>query len=519
MKTLRFLMLSVFLVLLACGPAAPSIDVDATYEQLFATVQMAAIYPDSKTFVDCVPKFDKATIAQAYAVQRQATDFDLKAFVDAHYDLPPDYHTNYRTDTSKPVNTHIHELWKVLTRQPDAGEMGGTLIPLPKPYIVPGGRFREVYYWDSYFTMLGLQADGEADMSRNMLDNFSFLIDTLGFIPNGNRSYYAGRSQPPFFAMMIRVLAEMEGDEVLKTYLPALEKEYRFWMNGEQTLSPGSPAFRRVVQMPDGEILNRYWDDFARPRPESFREDSLLLIESGRVGKDLYRNLRAGAESGWDYSSRWFRDTTGLATIHTVEIVPVDLNALLYNMEMTLSDMYRLQQQPEQQQKYLLRAGKRKAAVQKYCWDEADQFFCDYDFVAEERTGRKSLAAVYPLFFRLATEYQALGVAERIEQEFLQPHGLLTTPYVTGQQWDAPNGWAPLQWLAIQGLRNYGFTPLAEQIKSAWVRHNIEVFRASGKLVEKYNVVEGIEGGGGEYPNQDGFGWTNGVLLRLLTED
>lgn len=516
MKTIRLLGYLMLLVCLGCK-SSPNIAIDSTYEQLFAAVQMAEIYPDSKTFVDCIPKYDKATIATSFAAKSAEPEFDLKTFVEAHYDLPPSYGTDYSTDTDKPVNDHINALWAVLQRQPDSAS--GTLIALPNPYIVPGGRFREVYYWDSYFTMLGLQADGKTEVIRNMIDNFAYLIDEVGFIPNGNRTYYKGRSQPPFFAMMIEVLAEMEGESVLQTYLPALEKEYQFWMDGAEQLTATNPAARRVVRMPNGTVLNRYWDDFARPRPESFREDSLLLVETGRNAEDLYRNLRAGAESGWDYSSRWLRDTMNLGSIHTIEIVPVDLNSLIYHMEITLSEMYRLQQQPQQQQEYLMKAMKRKTAVSTYCWNEEKRFFYDYDFVAGQITGRKSLAAVYPLFFRLATEDQALGVSEVVKAEFVQPHGVLTTIYPTGQQWDAPNGWAPLQWLTIQGVRNYGFSALGEQIKASWVRHNIEVFRETGKLVEKYNVVEGVGGSGGEYPNQDGFGWTNGVLLRLLTED
>ena len=517
MQSLKLIVFLLLLFLISCGPKQQKLDTGAVYDEFFTAVQMAELYPDSKTFADCIPRHDKATIAQNYAAQRGATDFDLKAFVDQHFSLPPSYGTDYSTDTSKPVHDHIHALWEVLSREPDS--TAGSLIPLPKPYIVPGGRFREIYYWDSYFTMLGLQADGKADMIRNMIDNFSYLIETVGFIPNGNRNYYEGRSQPPFYAMMLRVLAEMQGDSAMLAYLPYLEKEYRFWMEGEQNLSLGSPAFRRVVLLPEGEVLNRYWDNYARPRPESFREDSLLLTESGRNPTDLYRNLRAACESGWDFSSRWLRDTSNLASIHTTEIIPVDLNSLIYHMEITLADMYRLKGDPDLQQKYLDLAQKRKAAVIKYCWSKSESFFMDYDFVTENHTGKRSLAAVYPLFFRLADQQHATGVAAGVEQEFLQPHGLISTLYTTGQQWDAPNGWAPLQWMAIQGLRNYGFGSLGEQIKQGWVRHNIEVFRETGKLVEKYNVVEGVEGSGGEYPNQDGFGWTNGVLLRLLTED
>ena len=293
---------------------------------------------------------------------------------------------------------------------------------MPKPYIVPGGRFGEIYYWDSYFTMLGLRTAGKEGMIENMLDNFAYLIDTHGFIPNGNRAYYLGRSQPPFFSAMVRLLAEEKGEEILEKYREAMQKEYAFWMAGREKLSPEQPAYRRVVRMEDGSVLNRYYDDRPEPRPESYKEDVALARESGREASQLYRDIRAACESGWDFSSRWFGDGNYLKTIHTTEIIPVDLNALLYHMETMLSDAYALSDSTIAKT-YQEKADDRKEALQKYCWDERVQFFVDYDFVMRKPTGILSLAAVYPLYFELAEEQQAFEVADKLRKEFLKEGG------------------------------------------------------------------------------------------------
>ena len=176
--------------------------------QLFEEIQLKNILGDGKTFPDCVPKRSLTDIKVDYLKNRSSADFDLKNFVKENFSLPKAYTTDYKSDSNKSAEQHIHALWEVLTRKPD--EVGGSLVPLPHPYIVPGGRFREVYYWDSYFTMLGLRASGRVDMIQHMIDNFSFLIDLIGYIPNGNRTYFIGRSQPPFFSLMVKLLRDEE---------------------------------------------------------------------------------------------------------------------------------------------------------------------------------------------------------------------------------------------------------------------------------------------------------------------
>jgi alpha,alpha-trehalase len=494
---------------------------DDQFGDLFEAIQLGTIFPDSKTFADCTPNFPPATIAANYETARQRPGFNLRNFVSQNFTLPPKPASGYTSKPGQSAQQHIQSLWPVLTRPASPplkeGQQVGSLIALPKPYIVPGGRFVEIYYWDSYFTMLGLRASGKTTLIQNMVDNFAYLIRTFGFIPNGNRTYFLGRSQPPFFSYMVNLLSEMQGRRVLLRYLPELQREYDFWMDGKAQLTAQQPAYRRIVRLDDGVFLNRYYDDKTTPRPESYRED-VKLARNAKDPQALYRHLRAAAESGWDFSSRWFRNGKNLRTIHTTDFIPVDLNSLLVNLEQTLADTYRLKGDRTKAEQYAKLAQQRRSAIQRYCWSTKNQFYVDYDFVARKQSSIYSLAGVFPLFVKMATGPQSVAVARKLKQSFLKPGGLVATLSSTGEQWDAPNGWAPLQWIAIQGLRNYQQLPLANRIKKNWVTENLRVYKASGKMVEKYDVVHTEAAKGGEYPNQDGFGWTNGVLLRLLTE-
>lgn len=491
---------------------------DERFGDLFVAVQMAGLYRDSKTFADAIPLFSDEKILAGYLHNKNQPGFDLKKFIEDNFAVPLDSSSPFISDPSKNAIEHMNILWDVLTRQPGSVVDNGTLIPIPNAYIVPGGRFREIYYWDSYFTMLGLQASGRWDLIENMVDNFSYLIDTLGYIPNGNRSYYLTRSQPPFYSLMVKLLEEGRGKGTVQKYTPQLQKEYDFWMEGAAALTPASPASRRVVLLPDGSIMNRYWDDRAAPRPESYKED-VDLVNANHLSIEKYRDIRAAAESGWDFSSRWFKDQSNMSSIHTTEIIPVDLNALLYHLEMVLAEAYQQVNNEMLRKKYLGLAQKRKLAVQRYLWSELDGFFHDYDFVARQQTKTKSLAAMFPLYFNMVEPQQAIRVAKCIQQDFLKSGGVTTTLNNTHQQWDAPNGWAPLQWITIKGLQNYQQDGLAKTIRKRWVDVNLHVYRNSGKMVEKYNVYDlGLDAGGGEYPVQDGFGWTNGILLKLLEQ-
>ena len=489
------------------------------FGELFEQAQLKRIFPDGKTFVDCTPKMTTQEIMANYKAQKGQPDFDIKTFVLAHFEKPKQYASDFQADTSKSVVEHINSLWPVLTRQPDA-DNPGSLISLPNSYIVPGGRFGEIYYWDSYFTMLGLQVAGKTDMIENMVLNFAHIIDKIGFIPNGNRTYFITRSQPPFFARMVQLLAEEQGENIFLEFLPQLEKEYQFWMKGLEKVNVDNPTFEKIVRLPDGSILNRYWDHGDFPRAESYREDVETIAESSRPPKQVYRDLRSACESGWDFSSRWFADPMKLSTIHTTDIIPPDLNALLYNLELVLSKANQLGGNEEQATIYEQKANFRKIALLKYCWDAKRGYFMDYDFVKQTHTTVPSTAGMYPLTFQMATTEQAEKAAKFLKENLLKSGGLLTTLIDNHQQWDYPNGWAPLQWMSIEGLRHYGQNDLANTIKSRWIDLNTKVYKNTGKLVEKYNVVDmTLEAGGGEYPVQDGFGWTNGVLLKLICEN
>lgn len=483
---------------------------DQLYGQLFIDVQMQNALKDGKTFVDCLPKRDPAAIVKDYLQLKESkSKFDLKSFVEANF-VVPDTSTAPVITEKEPLVKHINDLWLTLRRTPADKLQNSSLLNLPHPYIVPGGRFREIYYWDSYFTMLGLQASGENVVIENMVKNFAYLIDENGHIPNGNRNYYLSRSQPPFFSMMVTLLVQLKGKEVYQTYLPQLEKEYAYWMDK-------SGATKHVIKMPDGSLLNRYYDQLNIPRQESYKEDVLIAQQQGNINPEIYRDIRSAAESGWDFSSRWLTDPQQLKTIQTTQIVPVDLNCLLYHLERTLQECYALNHDATKEKLYRTLAQKRRLSIQKYFWSPQQGWYTDYNLKTKRQSPVLSLAGVFPLFLNVATVKQAKSAELLLNEKFLKAGGLITTLQNNHQQWDAPNGWAPLQYAAIKGLENYGLHKSAKEIASRWVTLNAAVYKRTGKLMEKYNVVDThLEAGGGEYTSQDGFGWTNGVLLNLI---
>ena len=511
---------ALFLVL-ACQPSAGPPVRPTAYNPahdlgpLFHQIQMSGLFPDSKTFVDARPIMDPAEIALHF------DGSNLKAFVEEHFELPKPVAEGFRTDPSHTMAQHIAALWPVLTRPPDSADARSSLIPLPHPYVVPGGRFREVYYWDSYFTMLGLVRGGRTDLVRDMLDNFAYLIQTVGHIPNGNRTYYLSRSQPPFFGAMVGLYAQATDTTQALRYLDALEAEYKFWMDGADRLGPAQ-VYARVVRLPTGPVLNRYWDDLPEPRPEAYRPDyeiAQTLPDSERAG--FYRNAKATAESGWDFSSRWMRDPKDLRTLETTELLPIDLNSLLYHTERTIAALRAFRHQAGDSAvaaQFTKAAAVRRQALLEIAWDVTRGFFYDVRWRSGERVlDRPSLAAAYVLYFGLADSLQGRRVAARLETEFLKPGGFVTTLIASGQQWDAPNGWPPLEWLTIEGVRRYGRADLADRARDRWLALNERTYRSTGKMTEKYDVIDlRRRAGGGEYPAQDGFGWTNGVALALM---
>jgi len=512
----------ILLISLAACHSPEKVNTNFYGTSLFQDVQNQAIFADSKTFVDCAAKRPIEEIVKVYESEKSKTGFDLRKFIADNFEPPLRPTSAFLSDSLLSMEQHINGLWPVLTRKPDRHNSNSTLLSLPHPYVVPGGRFSEIYYWDSYFTMLGLNATGKQELIKNMVDNFAFLIDSVGFIPNGNRNYYLTRSQPPFFSLMVQLISESDSS-ALVNYLPQMQKEYNFWMNGSDKIQKPGEVAEHVVVMPDGSKLNRYYDKGFEPRPEAFKEDIKVAqnaVSNPEVARDqkvIYNSLRSAAESGWDFSSRWLKNGQTLESIQTTDIVPVDLNCLLFHLEQMLALGYQRRGDQEAFNLYNKKAEQRKKTILTFFWSEEKKFFLDYNLKERTQSPVKSLAGAYPLFFQVASQDQSDKAARTIEQDFLKPGGLVTTLNVTGQQWDAPNGWAPLQWITYKGLKNYKIDPLANEIKKRWLRQNYRVYKATQRMMEKYNVMDTtLQAGGGEYPNQDGFGWTNGVALAMI---
>jgi alpha,alpha-trehalase len=486
------------------------------FQDLFSAVQKARIYSDGKAFADAVPDAAPKDILALYHAEKPGSPPALKRFVEAHFVLPSEVAGPPSPPHRVSIVAHIDGLWDALTRSSTAAPAYSSLLTLPQPFVVPGGRLREMYYWDSYFTMLGLAISGRHDLVSDMVQDFAYLIDTYGHVPNGTRTYYLSRSQPPFFFAMVGLIKLDDPAGAFAEYLGPLRREYAFWMEGEHGLKAGT-AHRRVVAMADGSTLNRFWDDRDTPRDESYREDTELARSSKRPAPQLYRDIRAAAESGWDFGSRWLADGRTLASIDTTEIVPVDLNSLLFGLENAIRAGCERRGDTACAREFASRAGARRKSIDRYLWDASSGAYRDYRWTKHLPVPRLSAATLYPLFVALPSPSQAAGVAKISARQLLKAGGVVTTNLDTGEQWDSPNGWAPLQWIAVSGLRDYGQTTLAAAIACRWMTNVNDVYAQSGKLVEKYDVVTtGRSGGGGEYPLQDGFGWTNGVMRKLI---
>ncbi|GCE91064.1 trehalase [Komagataeibacter diospyri] len=508
----------------AAAPAAlvqdlrpPSIVLDG----LFQAIGEAHIYTDAKTAADAVPDESPADLMAEYNVAKLRPDFSLKDFVARHFTLPERKTVSYQRSPDENVRDYINGMWEVLSRPPDIQVAYSSQLPLPYTYVVPGGRFSELYYWDSYFTMIGLYENQKIDLMRDMVRDMASMIDRYGHIPNGSRTYYLSRSQVPFFSLMVDLLAMHDGQVAYTTFLPELQAEYDYWMDGQDSVPPGG-AYRHVVRLPDGTIMNRHWDDMDTPRDESYPQDIATAAHSDRPKEEVYRDLRAGSETGWDFSSRWLADGHTLSTIHTTDLLTVELNCMIPHLEQTLAHAYELKGNKDAAARYNRLAQERIDAVQRILWDERRAAFIDYDWKKGESTSILSGATVVPLFMQMATPEQAKAVSETVRKNLLKIGGLIATERSgSGQQWDSPNGWAPLQWMAVKGLNQYGYDALASDIAARWMGRVIGTYEKSGVLLEKYDVVNPFISpkggkGGGEYPMQIGFGWTNGTLLGLM---
>ena len=460
---------------------------------LFTDLHLSGIWPDEKAISDSILLIPAADILRAYHAEKAKGTVDLKAFYNAHFRPVIPHESAYHTDPAHSPKQHLAAIWPHLIRPADDPSERSSRFALPHPYVVVGGRFQEAYYWDSYFTQLGLLKSGQSALVRDMLDNFAYAIAQIGHIPNGFRSYFLTRAQPPFFAQMVQDYGRAVGDlpTTYARYLPAMQQEYRYFID-----SPHSH-----------HGLARYWDDASGPRVEMYGTD--LEAQHKGVPDGYFRHLRAACESGWDFSARWLTDPQDLTTIRTTDLWAVDLNCLLLRYEEILCDA-------SGDPSYRQAADLRRAAISKRFYSAETGYFHDVLIVGGTPNLLTTAAGMFPLYAGAASQAQAETAADWMQQHLLAAGGLLTTDIASGQQWDRPNGWAPLQWIAVQGLRRYGLHDLAESLRQRWLATCDAVFRAHGKFVEKYNVLDPLAPStGGEYALQDGFGWSNGVYLDL----
>jgi alpha,alpha-trehalase len=435
------------------------------------------------------------------------------------------------------------------------------LLFLENPYVVPGGQFNEMYGWDSYFIVRGLLRDDRRDLARGMLENFFYEIQHYGGVLNANRTYYLGRSQPPFLTSMI--LALYRADVAAKQpNLEALAKAYQFAVSD----------YERWTQEPHlaGDTgLSRYFDEGDGPVPEIMGDPSnyyrgvahYYLVNEGeqsphlvhvdaqhpldlvpgptwevsicdpdqstsskitcdatdRVGlaADYYKGDRSLRESGFDITFRF-----GPYGVDTHHYAPICLNSLLYKTETDLAEISELLNRPADAKSWREKARARQERINHYLWDSSRGLFTDYNFETGKRSTYEYATTFYPLWVGLASKEQASAVEKNLSL-FEQAGGLAMSVNPTGAQWDFPYGWAPIHLLAIEGLRRYGYADDADRLSEKFLTMVLENFRRDHTIREKYNVVTRSTVTrivAGYAVNVSGFGWTNGVYLELLHE-
>lgn len=488
---------------------------EQAYPILFHDVQMKGVFGHPKDFADCTPILSPNILDSLYRSEQGVQGFNLEDFISSYFICNTSCLSTPLKVKGIPIDEYIDGGWDKLHGPvyPNNG-----LIKLPYPYIVPGAGFNELHYWNSYFSLLGLFEVGNIDLATGIIENFRFLIDSLGYIPNTNRFYQLSRSQPPFFTQMIELLANIKGDSVWIEFLPYIEREYNFWMDGSSLLTKKNPATKRVVKLPNGTILNRYWDNTPIPRAESYLEDMSIALNSNNPDSVVYRHIRAACESGWAFSSRWLDSPDNLASIETTNILPIDLNCLLFNIEQRLGKIYIQRKMHEKSEHYLTLAKNRRKAIEQYFWDNRLQFYTDYNWKKKETTQRLSLAGLFPLYFSIAKKTTAKKTFKHILTKFYTPYGLKTSTVHTGLKWDGSYIWAPLQYISIIGLKNYGYTDFAQNLLNAWTKSVNDYYKKHGSLLEVYTPSQLSAPAPGPAVNCHkgfGFGWTNGVFRKL----
>lgn len=379
--------------------------------------------------------------------------------------------------------SHVGDYWQTLIRT--ATPSNSTLIALPHPYVVPSNgndrfAFEEQYYWDSYFTILGID---DEKLVTGMLDNLIFMFNQFGLIPNGNRYYFTSRSQPPVLTSMILHIYEKYGKSKkwLESKIAVAKKEYQqVWM------SDSHPRHHMVYKG-----LSRYYDI-------------------------NHLHDLAEAASGWDMTPRFKRQC--------LDYLPIDLNCLLYKYEKDFEHVADLLGKQSEARIWAYAAKERQTAVSELMWHKRKVFFFDYNYLDQNQSNVWSLAAYFALWSGLATDHQAEKLVKNLSR-FERKGGLTTTNGLfmytelfgsTKTQWAYPNCWAPLQYIVVEGLEKYGYIQEAERIASTWLKTCNTWYRRHGEFLEKYNAVNpSIKPAQGLYPTQTGFGWTNGVFAYL----
>lgn len=459
---------------------------------LLSTVQMAQIFNDSKTFVDMkLKQSEESTLATFRAWQLQfpnPTEANIRQFVADNFDpegsefapwIPQD-HVPVPTFLSRIIDPkyeqfgqELHDLWLKLGRKISDDVRVSfiglcintwhvsyiiyrllqdnpnlySILYVPNPTIVPGGRFREFYYWDTYWVVLGLLHSQMFTTTRGMLSNFVSIVDRYGFVPNGGRLYYLGRSQPPMLIPMVKEYLDATNDvQFLRETIVSLEREFNYWSQPSKTV------------FVNGHILAVYSDRSSGPRPESYFEDVETAQDFATVEERnaFYAEIKGGAESGMDFSSRWFiNNGTNRGTLKHIQIsqiVPVELNAILYwNANLLAEFYYRIGNNREKEQEYRSKAESIYKAVQAVFWHEDVGAWLDWDLLNNQRRDFFVPTNLAPLwtncFDQNNTVHLSSKVLEYIHRNELDsyPGGVPNSLELTGEQWDFPNVWPPMQ--------------------------------------------------------------------------
>lgn len=402
------------------------------------------------------------------------------------------------------VDGYIAAHWHETVRH--APDDDGTLLGLPRPYTVPSAQhhFQEMYYWDTYYTNLGLIAHGQVRQAQDNVECLAHLVTRFGYVPNGNRTYYLKRSQPPHLALSVADIYAATGDRgFLARMLPVLETEYGYWQRGRMT-GAGLCRYLHDARVTEDDNLGSY--EYVRrerlPLPDLPREQ--------RLAQGIHYN--AECESGWDFTPRFGGRCS--------DCCPVDLNAWLFSYETVIADA-RDALGAGGATAWRQRAAERRALIDRLCWDESRGFFYDYDVAAQKPCALASAAAFVALWTGCASQRQADAMAQRLDW-LEHAHGLSACAVSTQPwtyQWDHPNAWAPLQYAAVMGLMRYGHHTAAARLAGKWVETVARNFAARGALFEKYNAVSGDLTVNSEYGTPAMLGWTAGVYAALLRFD